>query len=119
MFARYLRCVCATLARTVRCSLPVGAAGEASCSYTASIKKPYCLIAVDGVTFESTRGEIFGLLGPNGAGKTITISMLAGVLPLTDRDQVVILLGLTALQTNGQPVLRSPAAIPLIVAARA
>ncbi len=36
--------------------------------------------AVDGVSFEVARGELFGLLGPNGAGKTTTISMLATLL---------------------------------------
>ena len=35
--------------------------------------------AVDGVTFEVGRGEIFGLLGPNGAGKTTTVEMLEGL----------------------------------------
>jgi ABC-2 type transport system ATP-binding protein len=39
--------------------------------------------AVDHVTFEVRRGEIFGLLGPNGAGKTTTFRMLCGLLPVT------------------------------------
>jgi ABC-2 type transport system ATP-binding protein len=34
-------------------------------------------IAVSGLNFEISEGEIFGLLGPNGAGKTTTIAMLA------------------------------------------
>ncbi len=37
--------------------------------------------AVDHVSFEVHRGEIFGLLGPNGAGKTTTFRMLCGLLP--------------------------------------
>jgi ABC-2 type transport system ATP-binding protein len=32
--------------------------------------------ALDGISFEVTRGEFFGLLGPNGAGKTTTIGIL-------------------------------------------
>ncbi len=35
--------------------------------------------AVDGLSFEVRRGEVFGLLGPNGAGKTTTIEMLEGL----------------------------------------
>ncbi|HTY04526.1 MAG TPA: ATP-binding cassette domain-containing protein, partial [Rhodocyclaceae bacterium] len=38
-------------------------------------------LAVDGVSFEIRRGEIFGLLGANGAGKTTTFRMLCGLLP--------------------------------------
>ncbi len=38
------------------------------------------LVAVDSVSFDIERGEVFGLLGPNGAGKTTTISMLATLL---------------------------------------
>ncbi|MGO9606957.1 MAG: ATP-binding cassette domain-containing protein [Candidatus Binataceae bacterium] len=37
--------------------------------------------AVDGVTFEVRRGEVFGLLGPNGAGKTTLVRMLTTLLP--------------------------------------
>ena len=37
--------------------------------------------AVNDVSFEVRRGEIFGLLGPNGAGKTTTFRMLCGLLP--------------------------------------
>ncbi len=36
--------------------------------------------AVDGVSLEITRGEIFGLLGPNGAGKTSTLSAIEGLI---------------------------------------
>ncbi len=36
--------------------------------------------AVDAVSFQVARGEVFGFLGPNGAGKTTTIKMLAGLL---------------------------------------
>ena len=36
--------------------------------------------AVDDVSFEIEKGEIFGFLGPNGAGKSTTIRMLCGIL---------------------------------------
>ncbi len=39
--------------------------------------------AVDNVSFEVRRGEIFGFLGPNGAGKSTTINMLTTLLPPT------------------------------------
>jgi ABC-2 type transport system ATP-binding protein len=37
-------------------------------------------VAVDRVSFQVARGEIFGLLGPNGAGKSTTFRMLCGLL---------------------------------------
>jgi ABC-2 type transport system ATP-binding protein len=40
-------------------------------------------VAVDDVTFEVRRGEIFGFLGSNGAGKSTTIRMLCGLLKPT------------------------------------
>ncbi len=41
-------------------------------------------VAVDGISFEVQRGEIFGLLGPNGAGKTTTMESLEGLRQPTD-----------------------------------
>ena len=38
------------------------------------------LKAVDGITFEIEKGEIFGFLGPNGAGKTTTIRLLSCII---------------------------------------
>ncbi|MBT2682235.1 ABC transporter ATP-binding protein [Bacillus sp. ISL-37] len=44
------------------------------------LKKRYgSFTAVNGVSFQVKKGEIFGLLGPNGAGKTTTIEMLVGL----------------------------------------
>lgn len=39
--------------------------------------------AVDDVSFQVQRGEVFGLLGPNGAGKSTTFKMLCGLLQPT------------------------------------
>lgn len=36
--------------------------------------------AVNGISFDVHKGEVFGLLGPNGAGKTTTIKLLLGLL---------------------------------------
>ena len=47
-------------------------------------------VAVDSVSFEIPRGEIFGLLGPNGAGKTTTIRMLCGLLLPSAGDGTVL-----------------------------
>jgi ABC-2 type transport system ATP-binding protein len=45
--------------------------------------------AVDGVTFDINRGEVFGVLGPNGSGKTTTIRMLCGLLTPTSGTATV------------------------------
>jgi ABC-2 type transport system ATP-binding protein len=44
------------------------------------VKKYGALAAVQDVSFEVNRGEIFAFLGPNGAGKTTTIKMLTTLL---------------------------------------
>ena len=46
-------------------------------------------VAVDHVTMEVRRGEIFGFLGPNGAGKSTTIRMLCGLLAPTSGSATV------------------------------
>lgn len=45
--------------------------------------------AVNDVSFQVEKGEIFGFLGPNGSGKTTVIKMLTGLLPLTSGDATV------------------------------
>lgn len=46
--------------------------------------------AVNRVSFEVPRGEIFGLLGPNGAGKSTAFRMLCGLLPPSSGDARVL-----------------------------
>lgn len=43
-------------------------------------------IAVDNISFNIKKGEIFGFLGPNGSGKSTTIRMLCGVLSKTSGE---------------------------------
>jgi ABC-2 type transport system ATP-binding protein len=47
------------------------------------VKKFGDFTAVDNISFEVAKGEIFAFLGPNGAGKTTTIKMLTTLLPPT------------------------------------
>ena len=37
-------------------------------------------VAVDNLSFEVRRGEIFSMLGPNGAGKTTTLRMILDII---------------------------------------
>jgi ABC-2 type transport system ATP-binding protein len=46
-------------------------------------------VAVDGISFEVKKGEIFGILGPNGAGKTTTLEMIETLRPI-DGGSVVL-----------------------------
>ena len=46
--------------------------------------------AVDQISFEVGKGEIFGFLGPNGSGKTTTIRMMLGLLEPTEGEIEVL-----------------------------
>ncbi|MCX6025976.1 MAG: ABC transporter ATP-binding protein [Chloroflexi bacterium] len=81
-----------------------------------NFRKAYgTFVAVDGISFEVERGEIFGLLGPNGAGKTSTLESLeglrrpdggtlriSGIDPSRQARQLRALIGVQ-LQTSGLP----------------
>src|SRR5659263_510862 len=62
---------------------------------------PKGVLAVDGVSFDIARGEIFSLLGPNGAGKSTTISMLSCLLHPSGGDAFV----------DGHSVVTDPQAV--------
>jgi ABC-2 type transport system ATP-binding protein len=53
------------------------------------VKRYGDVLAVDDISFEIYRGEIFGFLGPNGAGKTTTIKIMSGLLR-PDKGSVTI-----------------------------
>jgi ABC-2 type transport system ATP-binding protein len=52
-------------------------------------KKYGDLVAVDHISFEVAREEIFGILGPNGAGKTTTLEIIETLRPMDD-GQILI-----------------------------
>jgi ABC-2 type transport system ATP-binding protein len=54
--------------------------------------------AVDGISFEVKRGEVFGLLGPNGAGKSTTISIISTLVPPT-KGEIIF---------EGESILKNP-----------
>ncbi|OGO08925.1 MAG: hypothetical protein A2Z66_07205 [Chloroflexi bacterium RBG_13_66_10] len=75
-------------------------------------------LAVDGISFEVPRGEVFGFLGPNGAGKTTTIAMLLGLVhPTSGAAEVLgcdIRKGLGAALRRTGATIESPAFYPYL-----
>jgi ABC-2 type transport system ATP-binding protein len=49
-------------------------------SFDRVVKRYRATVAVDGLSFDVRRGEMFGLIGPDGAGKTTAIRLLCGLL---------------------------------------
>jgi ABC-2 type transport system ATP-binding protein len=63
--------------------------GNPSVAVRDLVKRFGDFVAVDHVSLEAQRGEIFGFLGPNGAGKSTTIRMLCGLLHPTSGQATV------------------------------
>jgi ABC-2 type transport system ATP-binding protein len=78
---------------------PAGGKDETTVEVDDLVKRFGDFVAVDKVSFEVRRGEIFGLLGPNGAGKTTTFRMLCGLSHATSG----------VLKIAGADLRRSPA----------
>ncbi|MEI6144490.1 MAG: ABC transporter ATP-binding protein [Candidatus Berkelbacteria bacterium] len=64
--------------------------GEEVVLQVRNLKKHFAAVkAVDGISFEIKKGEIFGFLGPNGAGKTTTIrAMMDFIRPTTGEIKI-------------------------------
>ena len=67
----------------IRVSL-AGQAGEVVLAAKEATRRFGGLIAVNAVSFEVKRGEIFGLIGPNGAGKTTLFNLFTGMQTVSD-----------------------------------
>lgn len=74
--------------------------------------------AIDNLSLDIYKNEIFGLLGPNGAGKTTTISILCGLFPptegtvsidgldiLSDREKIKHIIGIVPQEVALYPTL--------------
>jgi ABC-2 type transport system ATP-binding protein len=83
----------------------VSAAGDPIISVDGIVKRYNGVTAVDGISFQVQRGEIFGMLGPNGAGKTTTVEILEG-MRVADSGTAFV---------NGIDVKRDPKAVKSII----
>jgi ABC-2 type transport system ATP-binding protein len=88
---------------------PADTAGDGQTSpviVVQDLKKRYGdLQAVDGISFQVQRGEVFGMLGPNGAGKTTTVEILEGLRQADSGNALV----------DGIDVAKDPDAVKRII----
>ena len=75
--------------------------GDSSVIIDSLVKRFGDFLAVDHISLQTQKGEIFGFLGPNGAGKSTTIRMLCGLLKPTSGKALVA----------GYDVARKPEAV--------
>jgi ABC-2 type transport system ATP-binding protein len=68
------------------------------------VKRYGDVAAVDGVSFDVRKGEIFALLGPNGAGKTTTVEMMECVSRPTAGS--IRVLGHSVSESDGEPEIK-------------
>jgi daunorubicin resistance ABC transporter ATP-binding subunit len=61
--------------------------------------------AVNSISFDINRGELFGLLGPNGAGKSTTISILSGLIKPTNGSVYI----------DGSDIVKNPMAAKKVI----
>lgn len=73
------------------------------------VKRYGNLAAVDDISFEVQKGEIFAFLGPNGAGKTTTVEILECLRPLT--GGAVRVLGQDVTDSKGVEMIKKRAGI--------
>jgi ABC-2 type transport system ATP-binding protein len=69
--------------------------------------------AVDGISFEVNKGDVFGLLGPNGAGKSTTISMISTLMEPSNGD--IVYKGKSILEDH-KPLQKSLGVVPQEIA---
>ncbi len=92
------------------------------------VKQYADVLAVDHLSFEVYKGEIFGLLGPNGAGKTTTLSCIEGLIkadagmvrvqgadPVTEPARVKREMGVQLQSTSLLPELKAAEQVSLFM----
>src|SRR3712207_2140320 len=65
-------------------------AAEASYGVTGLTKTFPGIVALDDVSMEVKKGEIYGIVGKNGAGKSVLMNVIAGLLPATSGEMRIL-----------------------------